>query len=407
MTSPPPPFRWGSIIAPALLPTFLFTLGEGAILPVLPALTARAGGDLAAAGLVASMVLLGQLVGDLPAGWIVARVGERRAMLGALATAGLSIALAALANSVGILALAMLLLGASAAVFALARHALLTTAVPSSHRARALSTLGGVYRLGLVLGPFLSAAVIALTAAVEAVYLIAIVAFAGVALSLLVLPDPAGLLLRTPTTDVAAVTPLDVLRVIGRQRGVLARLGSAALFISAMRATRQVLLPLWGVAIGLSAAETAAVVGLGAAIDVSLFYLGGWVMDRFGRLATALPTTLGMGTAFIVLAATAGLPQPVAWFIGVTIALALSNGLGAGILMTMGSDLAGRENPAPFLGAWRLVLDAGGAVAPLVLTAVTAAASLAAGAAVIGTLGLVGAGLLAWMIPRHLPRDRG
>lgn len=402
----PPPFRWGSIIAPALLPTFLFTLGEGAILPVLPALTARAGGDLAAAGLVASMVLLGQLLGDLPAGWIVARAGERRAMLGALGTACLSIVLAALATAVGVLALAMLLIGASAAVFALARHALLTTAVPSSHRARALSTLGGVYRLGLVLGPFLSAAVIAASGAVESVYIIAIVAFAGVALSLLVLPDPAGLLVRSTVTDVAAVSPLDVLRVIGRQRGVLARLGSAALFISAMRATRQVLLPLWGVAIGLSAAETAAVVGLGAAIDVSLFYVGGWLMDRFGRLATALPTTLGMGTAFLVLAATAEWEQPVAWFIGVTIALALSNGLGAGILMTMGSDLAGRENPAPFLGAWRLVLDAGGAVAPLVLTAVTAAASLATGAAVIGGLGFVGTGLLAWMIPRHLPRDR-
>jgi len=74
--------------------------------------------------------------------------------------------------------------------------------------------------------------------------------------------------------------------------------------------------------------------------------------------------------------------------------------------MTMGSDLAGRTDPALFLGAWRLILDAGGAAAPLLLAGLTAAFSLAVGAGVLGALGLVGAGMLGWMIPRHLPRDR-
>ncbi|WP_367120440.1 MFS transporter [Microcella sp.] len=401
----PPPFRWRSIVAPALLPTLLFTIGEGAIIPLIPSLAAQVGADLATAGLVAAMLLVGQLMGDLPAGWIVARVGERAAMLGALATSGFGIAISALAPTAALLGVGMLVLGASAAVFALARHALLTTAVPAAYRARALSTLGGVYRLGLMIGPFLGAAIITLTGETGAVYWLAIGALVGVAASLLLLPDPEQLLRREIVSDRAPVAPLDVLRTIGRRRDVLARLGLAALTVSALRASRQVLLPLWAVSIGLGDAQTATIIGATAAVDFALFYLGGWLMDRFGRLYTAVPSTVGLGLGFIVLAVTAGIDNPIAWFIGVAIWLALANGIGAGILMTMGSDLAGRTDPAMFLGAWRLILDAGGAAAPLVLAALTAAFSLAVGAGVLGVLGLVGAGMLGYMIPRHLPRD--
>ncbi|MDO9590771.1 MAG: MFS transporter, partial [Microcella sp.] len=322
----------------------LFTIGEGAIIPLIPSLAARVGADLATAGLVAAMLLVGQLLGDLPAGWIVARVGERAAMLAALGAAALGIALAALAPTTAVLGLGMLVLGASAAVFGLARHALLTTVVPAPYRARALSTLGGVYRLGLMIGPFLGAAIITVTGETGAVYWLSIGALVGVAASLLLLPDPEGLLRRASDETRAPASPLDVLRTIGRRRDVLSRLGLAALTVSALRASRQVLLPLWAVSIGLGDAQTATIIGATAAVDFALFYLGGWLMDRFGRLYTAVPSTIGLGLGFIVLALSSGANDPVAWFIGVAIGLAIANGIGAGILMTMGSDLAGRTD---------------------------------------------------------------
>ena len=52
------------------------------------------------------------------------------------------------------------MIGMAAAVFSLARQSYLTEAVPFHYRARALSTLGGVMRIGLFIGPFLGAAVI-------------------------------------------------------------------------------------------------------------------------------------------------------------------------------------------------------------------------------------------------------
>jgi hypothetical protein len=72
--------------------------------------------------------------------------------------------------------------------------------------------------------------------------------------------------------------------------------------------------------------------------------------------------------------------------------------------MTLGADLTDPRNPAPFLGAWRFTNDVGGAVAPLLIAAITALASLAAASGVMGVLGLVGAVVLRIYVPRYSKR---
>ena len=71
------------------------------------------------------------------------------------------------------------------------------------------------------------------------------------------------------------------------------------------------------------------------------------------------------------------------------------NGFGSGILMTLGADAAPAADRAQFLGGWRLCGEAGNAAAPLVVTAVTAVASLSAAAWVLGGIGLVS---LPWVV---------
>ena len=61
-------------------PTVLFGLGEGAVIPLIPIVAARLGADLATSGLIASALVIGQLCGNIPAGWLVARIGERFTM---------------------------------------------------------------------------------------------------------------------------------------------------------------------------------------------------------------------------------------------------------------------------------------------------------------------------------------
>ena len=101
-------------------------------------------------------------------------------------------------------------------------------------------------------------------------------------------------------------------------------------------------------------------------------------MDRFGRLWTAVPSMLGLGLGHLVLAVHPRLCPPTSRGSSSSRCFCRSRtGSAAGILMTLGADLADPPNPAPFLGAWRFTNDFGGAVAPLLVAGITAVASLA------------------------------
>lgn len=197
-----------------------------------------------------------------------------------------------------------------------------------------------------------------------------------------------------------------VFRTMWRFRGVLSRLGLAAASLSAVRSARQVVLPLWGVSIGLDAQTIALVVGISGAIDFAHFYASGQVMDRFGRLWAALPAMVLMGSGFLALAFTHDLSQAAMWFALFAAVLGVGNGLSSGILLTLGADVAPQDDPAAFLGSWRTLTDAGGAIAPLLVSAVAAVVSLSVATGVIGVIGLAGAaGFIRW-VPRFVPRTR-
>lgn len=428
-------------------PTVLFALGEGAVIPLIPVIAARLGADVATAALVASALVVGQLCGNIPAGWAVARIGERltMALAGIVSLAG--IVGMAFAPSLGVFALAVFLIGFCAAAFGLARHSFMTTRVPLTFRARALSLLGGTFRLGMFVGPFVAAALLVVFGDEHATVWF----FGGclVATVLLVLlgPDPEKQFIdpaaavppgdvvtedtgepvtgtiplrraqrpQTPAGPESAIRDAagqdsdrrtGVLRTMWRHRRVLSTLGLAAASLSAVRSARQVVLPLWGVSIGLDAQTIALVVGISGAIDFALFYASGQVMDRFGRLWAALPAMLLMGAGFAALAFTHDLPQAAMWFAMFAAVLGVGNGLSSGILLTLGADVAPRADPAPFLGSWRTLTDAGGAAAPLLVSGIAAAASLAIATGTMGLIGLLGALAFVRWVPRYVPRAR-
>ncbi|GAA5208051.1 MFS transporter [Microbacterium kyungheense] len=411
-------------------PTVLFALGEGAVIPLVPVIAAQLGADVATAALVASALVVGQLCGNLPAGWAVARIGERltMAIAGVLSLGG--ILGMALAPSLGVFAIAVFLIGFCAAAFGLARHSFMTTRVPLSFRARALSLLGGTFRLGMFVGPFIAAGLLAVVGDEHAT----IWFFGGclVATVLLVLfgpdpekqlpvpapaPRPADADLTEDTGEaVTGSIPLPthgargpatgVIRTMWRHRRVLSTLGLAAASLSAVRSARQVVLPLWGVSIGLDAQTIALVVGISGAIDFALFYASGQVMDRFGRLWAALPAMILMGAGFIALSLTHDVPQAAMWFAMFAAVLGVGNGLSSGILLTLGADVAPKSDPAAFLGSWRTLTDAGGAIAPLIVSGLAAIASLALATGVMGGIGLLGALAFIRWVPRYVPRSR-
>jgi MFS family permease len=413
MSASEPPFRFGSIALPAILPTLAFSIGEGAIIPIIPIVAHNLGAQLAVAGLVAAMITLGQLIGDVPSGWIISRIGERASMIYAALLSIVGLALAMLSPNPWVLGLAIFLIGLATAVFGLARHAFMTSFVPVAFRARALSILGGSFRLGVFIGPFLAAAVIHLTGSTSSAFWVHVAGCLVAALLLVFLKDPEATF--RPRHTASGQREGEVLlereshglfHAIAKNREVLTRLGMGALLIGAVRASRQVVVPLWAVSIGISDANTALIIGIAGALDFALFYTTGQIMDRWGRMWTALPSMIGLGLGHLVLAFTHDLPADVVWFIVIAMVLGVANGFGTGLLMTLGADLADKRNPAPFLGAWRFTSDTGGAAAPLAISGLTALVSLSFASGVMGVLGLVGAGILWRYLPRYVPRTR-
>jgi len=416
MTSDERPFSFRSVALAAFLPTLLFSIGEGAIIPIIPIAAGNLGASLAMAGFIASMVMLGELAGDIPSGWVVSRFGERRSMIAAALVAIGGIAVCLLAPNYWVLMVGIFLVGLATAVFALARHAFMTTYVPQRYRARALSTLGGIFRCGWFVGPLIASGIIALTGSTQSVFWIFVVGCVGAVIVLVALPDPEKMFGPSPrTTDAAGerVTAGEeeaeerthgLFQTIWAFRAVLVRMGSGVALVSAVRSARTVLLPLWAVSIGLSEANTALIIGIAGAVDFALFYASGQIMDRFGRMWSAIPSMIGLGLGFLALSFTHDLDSRVAWYIGVSLFLSMANGIGSGIVMTLGADLAPRDAPAAFLGAWRFSSDAGQAAAPLVVSLLTAVVSISFAGGVMGVLGLLGAGMLARYIPRYVPR---
>lgn len=390
------PFSLRSIAVPAFGPALLFSIGEGAILPVV-ALSARGlGASVAVAALVVTLIGLGSWFFNLPASLITLKFGERWAIVGAAAASAVALAAAALAplvpEGLWLLAAAMLVVGMAASVFSLARQKYLTEAVPVILRARALSTLGGVNRIGIFIGPFIGAAVMQF-AGITGAYWVGVVAMAAAAALSVTIPD----LVARPVPDGGVPVPQATLRSVAvSHAGVFLSVGLGVLLLSALRASRQVVIPLWAEHLGMDATQASLIYGLSGAIDMLVFYPAGKLMDRKGRQWVAIPSTLIMGTAMLLIPLSTG-------FVGLLLAALLigfGNGISSGLNMTLGADFSPDNGRGQFLGIWRFMADAGATGGPVLLSGVTAVASLGAGVAATGGLGFAAATVFAITIPR-------
>lgn len=389
-------FSLWSIAIPAYGPALLFGIGEGAILPVIPLSARDMGATLAGAALVVSLIGIGSLLSNIPASMVTARFGERAGMVGAAVVSLAAMILCVAANDLLLFSVGVFLIGAAAAVFNLARQSYLTEAVPPLMRARAMSTLGGVGRIGLFAGPFIGALLIHLVG-LNGAYWVGVIAVAAAGILAWWLPD----LEVAETAQETGPEPTFAALFVA-YRKVFLTVGIGILLVSAVRSARQVVVPLWADNLGLNPATTSIIYGVSGAVDMLVFYPAGKVMDRKGRTAVAVPSMVLMGVALLLMPMTAGAGT----LLAAAILVGFGNGIGSGLVMTLGADYAPRNGRAQFLGLWRLLADLGSTGGPAVLAGLTAVLSISLGIGATGLLGLAAAAVLGLSIPRNPPIKR-
>ncbi|WP_431970644.1 MFS transporter [Nocardia sp. bgisy134] len=370
------PVRLRSLTWSVFVPMGLYGTGAGAAAPMYALRALDLGASVGLAGVIVALGGLGMVLTDLPAGRIVARIGERGAIgLGSLL--GLVGILAAiLAPNLGVLAAGMLLNGAAGAVWGLARQTYIVAVVPPADRGRALSTLAGAHRLGFFCGPFLGAGLVHGMGPNGALWLQCVTT---------VLAGFAMVAIRD--IDDAASGGHTLRSVVVENRRLLGTLGSAALLTGAARASRQALLPLWAAHIGLSPTATSLIFGVSGAVDVLMSYPAGVWLDRRGRRATGVPSMICFAAGYAVLpwtgtAVTMGLAA---------VLLGLANGISNGLIMTVGADVAPEDRRAEFLGAWRLTHDVGMFAGPIAVGVISSVAVLGAAAFALAVSAAAGA----------------
>ena len=369
----------GRLVWPVYLPTVTTGIANSMLIVVLPLYLRDIGLSFSVISTVLSAAGLGAMLGGLPAGAVLARLTERQVQ--SLAIVAMAVAAATLGWTTATLALVAfrLMFGMGLASFRLALQSNVTGTVASRLRGRIMASLGGSNRLAFFVGPVLGGLVLELTSFDTTFALCGVILVLGVAGS----AGRAGF--DEPDAAARARRPGMILsmRLHGRR---LLRVGAGCALVVTAREGRYVVLPLIADDLGVSPSTVGVLVGVGTGAELVLFPVAGYLMDRYGRLFAMVPafSLLAIGLVMLALADSASTVG------AASIVAGLGNGLSAGTLRTLSSDLAPLDSRAPFLAGMIALQDLGRVFGPLVVGLTAHAVGLGGSAAVLAAILLMG-----------------
>lgn len=380
------------------LPALMATVGQGLLVPILPLYAADFEIGYLLIGLVLAGEGLGTLIADVPTGLLQRRFGNKQVMMMGLLVKALSILMLFFAQTIWMVLALRLVAGFGRSMYTVSAHVFITDQVSLGRRGKAISMFGGTYRLGGFIGPAVGGIVAGLLG-LRAVF-VGVALVTGVGLLLVALFARKGDKSKSDA-QVADGHSLHLFTVLKSNYRVLASAGLAQVFGQTVRAGRTVVIPLFAADIlGLSVDQIGLIVSISVAVDFSLFLVAGWIMDRYGRKFAIVPCfgiqALGMALVPFTISG-AGL-------LFAAVLIGFGNGLGAGTMMTLGSDLSPAESRGEFLGVWRLIGDLGHTGAPLIVGVVADILFLSSAIFLIAGSGLLAASIFLFMVPETLKR---
>ena len=378
-------------------------MGQGILIPVLPifARDTFGSGDLLVGFAVAARHF-GTMGFDVPAGILINRFGLNRTMITGVILFGLSAVIAGFSGSFSILLFSRILAGASFALWSISRHAYIASVIPNESRGKALSLFGGLGRIATIIGPLLGG-ILAEFVSIRAPFFLQ----GGVAIVtlILILKTSVNYELTQRKTNDGYLG--DFKNTFLDHKNAYLTAGVAAIALQFLRASREIVIPLWGDNIGLRKDEIGYITTLSFAVDSVMFPISGYVMDRFGRRYTGIPAFAILGFSLVLIGT---INSPILFLtsystlICASILSGVGNGISSGLVLTMGSDLSPPDNKGGFLGIWRLISDAGGAAGPSVMGLIANSFSLAIASFSSGFIALIGIFFLRFLVKETLEK---
>ena len=387
------------LILPLYLPATINAFSDGVLTLVLPLYARDFKVSYGLIGLVMAGEALGMLVGDVPAGILMRRMGQKGSMLLGLAGIVLSTVALVWAQSIPEVVVYRLITGFGRSLYTVSRHAYAAGTVRVGIRGRAIALLGGIMRIGRFVGP-LVAGIIAAKYGLRASFLL-IGGVSGLALLVVALfVHP----MEKPTHQSSTESKAQgshLLSVLRAQYRLLASAGVGQLFAQMIRTGRRIIIPLYAAdVIGLDIEAIGFVVSLSSAVDMMLFYPAGWIMDQLGRKRAIVPSFLIQAAGIALVPLTGSFLS----LLAVASLMAIGNGLGSGSMMTLGADLAPEQSRGEFLGVWRWIGDVGMTGGPLIVGAVADLVVLPTAALAMAAAGLAAGVIFAFLVPETLNR---
>ncbi len=387
------------LMMPVYVPTLIIAFGRGMLVPILPLYAASFDASYGLVGLVLASQGIGMIVGDIPAGILISRLGQRRSMLtgvGMLAVMALAMSWA---QSLTELILYGLLAGIGTALWNISRHAYLANAAPADRRGRAIAVFGGVNRAGSFVGPAVGGIVGGALGLRWAFVVYAAVTAIAFVLPLLYAEEN----FKSTGRGGLGNHSLHFRQLLRGHAWTFSTAGMGQLLAQMIRAGRNIVIPLFAQDIlGLGVEAIGLIVSIGSFIDMIMFYPAGIIMDRVGRKWAYVPcfTIQAIGMALIPFT------SDFVTLVAATSLIGLGNGLGSGTMMTLGADLAPTESMGEFLGLWRLIGDGGQSGGPIVVGAVAQVVGLVPAIFVIAAIGGLSASIFGLTVPETLGKRR-
>jgi MFS family permease len=374
---------WAWLFVDIYLPSIIAAIARGMLSISLPLFLIASNLDPLYVGLGAAAVSIGNMVMDMPGGYLLRAMGEKRLMRISLPVVALSsLGMALLSNPWAVILFAASF-GAGRSMWLLSRRYVITYYIPYNYRGRASSFIGMSERLGSFIGPAIVSMIVGYG------YQLVFIACSILA-SIAIIPN----ILSSKEYYPNAVNNKEPSRIDvknsgreGEEPGILFLVTAsiANIAIQGVRSSRNILLALIGKRLSLSDSDVSLASSISGALDVIGSYPAGVLMDRRGRGAAVAISFSIMALGFTLLA----FSSIEYMFLLASLVIGLGNGFGSGVLITVGADIGSRmeiSRGAIFLAIWQLIGDLGGAIFPIAIGLISSLLGAKASSMIIASI---------------------